>query len=154
MAQCHQVRGHQSIYYIRTLVAGLREGYGSAVKVECELAPVDVVPDQALPLGLIVNEVVSNAFKHAFPGGRTGLITLTLEVTEAEQAVLRVRDNGIGYRPGTPTGMGSRLIRGLAQQIKGDYEFRNENGTLFVLKFPLIAAREDPADKIAPKAAE
>jgi two-component system, sensor histidine kinase PdtaS len=140
--------------YIRTLVAGLREGYGSAVTVECELAPVDVVPDQALPLGLIVNEVVSNAFKHAFPGGRTGLITLTLEVTEAEQAVLRVHDNGVGYQPGTPTGMGSRLIRGLAQQIKGDYEFRNENGTLFVLKFPLIAAREDPADKIAPKAAE
>ena len=98
--------------------------------------------------------MVPNAFKHAFPGGRTGLITLTLEVTEAEQAVLRVHDDGVGYQPGTPTGMGSRLIRGLAQQIKGDYEFRNENGTLFVLKFPLIAAREDPADKIAPKAAE
>jgi hypothetical protein len=45
-------------------------------------------------------------------------------------------------------------LRGVLQQIKGNYEFRNENGTLFVLKFPLITAREDPADKIEPKAAE
>ena len=50
--------------------------------------------------------------------------------------------------------MGSRLIRGLAQQIDGDYEFRNEDGTLFILKFPLITAPEDPADRIQPKAAE
>jgi two-component sensor histidine kinase len=140
--------------YIRTLVAGLREGYGSAVRIDCELASVEVGPDQALPLGLIVNEVVSNAFKHAFPGGQAGLIMLTLETAEAGQAILQVRDNGIGYQSGTTTGMGSRLIRGLAQQIDGDYEFRNEDGTLFILKFPLIAAPEDPADRIQPKAAE
>lgn len=140
--------------YIHTLVVGLREGYGSAVKVECELASVDVTPDQALPLGLIVNEVVSNAFKHAFPDGRTGLITLKLEVTEAGQAVLRVRDNGVGYQPGKSTGMGRRLIGGLAQQIDGDYELRNEDGTLFVLKFPLMAALIDQADKMDSKAAE
>jgi two-component system, sensor histidine kinase PdtaS len=140
--------------YIRTLVAGLREGYGSAVKVECELASVDVTPDQALPLGLIVNEVVSNAFKHAFPGGRPGLITLKLKVTELGQAVLRVQDNGVGYQSGKPTGMGSRLIGGLAQQINGDYEFRNEDGTLFILTFPLIAAPESPTGKTRPKAAE
>ena len=140
--------------YIHTLVVGLREGYGSAVKVECELASVDVTPDQALPLGLIINEVVSNAFKHAFPDGRTGLITLKLEVTEAGQAVLRVRDNGVGYQPGKSTGMGRRLIGGLAQQIDGEYELRNEDGTLFVLKFPLMAALIDQADKMDSKAAE
>jgi two-component sensor histidine kinase len=71
-------------------------------------------------------------------------------VTEAGQAVLRVQDNGVGYRFGKPTGMGSRLIGGLAQQINGDYE----DGTLFVLKFPLSAALEDRADKMEPKAAE
>jgi two-component sensor histidine kinase len=140
--------------YIRTLVTGLQEGYGSAVKVECELASVDVTPDQALPLGLIVNEVVSNAFKHAFPGGRPGLITLKLKVTDAGQAVLRVQDNGVGYQPVKTTGMGSRLIGGLAQQINGTYEYRNEEGTLFVLKFPLMAALDDQADKMEPKAAE
>jgi two-component sensor histidine kinase len=103
---------------------------------------------------MIVNEVVSNAFKHAFPGGRPGLITLKLKVTELGQAVLRVQDNGVGYQSGKPTGMGSRLIGGLAQQINGDYEFRNEDGTLFVLKFPLMAALDDQADKMEPKAAE
>ena len=75
-------------------------------------------------------------------------------MTEAGRAVLRVQDNGVGYQSEKPTGMGSRLIRGLAQQINGDYEFRNEDGTRFVLEFPLMAAREDRAYKMEPKAAE
>jgi two-component sensor histidine kinase len=134
--------------YIRTLIARLREGYGSTADVECSLAPVVVNTDQALPLGLIVNEVVSNAFKHAFPGGRAGLITVTLEATKAGQASLQVRDNGIGYQPGKATGMGSRLIRGLTQQIGGSYEFRNENGTLFVLTFPLMNAAKGAEGRV------
>jgi two-component sensor histidine kinase len=82
------------------------------------------------------------------------LILLTLETTETGQAVLRVQDNGVGYQSGKPTGMGSRLIKGLAQQIRGDYEFRNHDGTLFILTFPLVAAPENLTGKTEPKAAE
>ncbi|MGQ9364958.1 sensor histidine kinase [Azospirillum sp. ST 5-10] len=124
--------------YIRTLVAGLRDGYGSAVAVECRLAPLTVDADLALPLGLIVNEAVSNAFKHAFPDGRPGVIAVSLEAAGDDRAVLRVQDDGVGYAPAARgTGMGSRLIRSLAQQIGGGHAFRDENGTLFVLDFPL-----------------
>ncbi|HEV7368425.1 sensor histidine kinase [Arenibaculum sp.] len=125
--------------YVRTLVEALRGAYGSEVEVSCALSPVMVSPDQALPLGLIVNEVVSNAFKHAFPDGRAGLIEVSLrnETAEADRAVLRVRDDGIGHSPEWTSGMGSRLIRALAQQIGGRHEFRNDGGTVFVLAFPL-----------------
>lgn len=137
--------------YIRALVARLREGYGSAIEIECMLASVTVTTDQALPLGLIVNEVVSNAFKHAFPTGMGGLITVTLETEEPGKAVLQVRDNGIGYPPERRAGMGSRLIRGLTRQIGGSCEFRNENGTLFRLSFPLLDAA---GDRVGERAAE
>ena len=122
--------------YVRRLVAGLHDGYGPGVEVRCELEPVTVGADQALPLGLVVNEVVSNAFKHAFPDGRAGLITVTLAPEGAGHAVLRVRDDGVGYQPGRRVGMGSRLIQGLVQQIGGECEFRDDHGTVFVLRFP------------------
>ncbi|UEM24870.1 ATP-binding protein (plasmid) [Skermanella mucosa] len=147
--------GHLDIAdYIRRLVGGLRDGYGSAVRVQCDLEPVKVSPDQALPLGLIVNEVVSNAFKHAFPDGRPGLITVTLKAEDDGRALLRVRDDGVGYQPGRATGMGSRLIRGLVHQIEGNCEFQDDHGTVFVLDFPLADLQAGRAGRRVPGAAE
>ncbi|WP_029009826.1 sensor histidine kinase [Azospirillum halopraeferens] len=136
--------------YVRTLVMRLREGYGSAAAVHCALDPVAVDPDKALPLGLIVNEVVSNAFKHAFPDGRDGSISVTLQAVPGGPAVLRVHDDGVGYTPDGGSGMGSRLIRSLAAQIGGTVEFRQDGGTLFALTFPLRRATdEEPAARAA-----
>lgn len=126
--------------FLAKLVARLREGHGSHVAVTCHLAPIRVEADQALPLSLIVNEVVSNAFKHAFPGGRAGRIRVSLEPAGDEAAVLTVQDDGVGYEPGKASGMGSRLIRGLAQQLGGRVETRSERGATFVLTFPLGGA--------------
>jgi two-component sensor histidine kinase len=131
--------------YIRTLVASLREGYGSSVTVECTLASIAVAPDHALPLGLIINEVVSNAFKHAFPNQRPGRISISLDVATPGRAHLRIADDGVGFTPGGRTGMGSRLIAGLAQQLEGHFSFRTENGTVFELEFAIPEAGTDPA---------
>lgn len=140
--------------YIRRLVAGLCDGYGSAVKVRCDLEPIKVGVDQALPLGLIVNEVVSNAFKHAFPDGRPGTITVTLKAEEGGHAVLRVRDDGVGFRPGRRVGMGSRLIQGLVRQIEGNCEYQDDHGTVFVLNFPLAGLPAGRAGGPGPGATE
>ncbi|WP_207460816.1 histidine kinase dimerization/phosphoacceptor domain -containing protein [Azospirillum sp. SYSU D00513] len=123
--------------YVRTLLDRLKEGNSPSVAVECDLASVVVGADEALSIGLIVNEVVTNAFKHAFPNGRSGTIRVTIEAAGAGTALLSVRDDGVGYRPGASAGMGSRLIQGLTRQIGGRCEFRNQGGTLFTLAFPL-----------------
>ncbi len=130
--------------YIRSLVARLREGYGSRVEVHCHLAPLRIGPDQALPLSLIVNEAVSNAFKHGYPDGRAGLIVVSLETDpERGAAVLRVVDDGVGYQPGQPPGTGTRLVRGLAQQLDGTVETTSRDGAIFTLTFPLGAGAID-----------
>jgi two-component sensor histidine kinase len=132
--------------YISTLVARLQRSAGNPVAVDCRLAPLQVTPDQALPLGLIVNEVVSNAFKHAFPDGRAGHITVSLERADGH-AVLTVRDDGIGYSPRDTTGnMGMKLIESLTRQIDGRHSFANRGGTIFTLEFPLPPIPDQPAD--------
>lgn len=127
--------------YIRTLVEQLRQSHGAGVSVDCSLDSVVVGADQALPVGLIVNEVVTNAFKHAFPEGRPGTIRVAIGSDRPGEVRVTVQDDGVGYgmgRGGGPSGgMGSRLIRGLTRQVRGHYEFRNDHGTLFILIFPV-----------------
>lgn len=93
--------------------------------------------DQALPLGLLTNEVLFNAFKHAFPDGRHGRIQVSLKrATEGGGVDLVIHDNGVGYQPpAASSGIGARLIKGLVAQIGGDMHLGNEGGTLFRLRF-------------------
>ncbi len=84
------------------------------LRVRAEHAPFGT--NIAAPLGLIVNELVTNAFKYAFPGNRAGTIEVTFRQAETSGFVLTVRDDGIGLCNASE-GLGSRLIRALAHQI-------------------------------------
>jgi len=127
--------------YIRRLVEYLVRSYGAAARIRTEvrLEPLHCHRDVALPCGLIVNELLSNAFKYAFPGGKTGEIRVVLR-REAEGKVhLSVRDNGVGLPPGlgwktSPT-LGLRLVRTLARQIDADVKTSGREGTLFSITF-------------------
>jgi two-component sensor histidine kinase len=132
--------------YLSRLLAGLKESAPANVTLEWKLDPVTVSPDQALPLGLLVNELVANAFKHAFPGGRPGKVSITLGPdTSPEEgeggALLVVSDNGVGQpletAPSAKTGIGSRLIAGFVSQLQGETKVRPVDGTTFELRFPL-----------------
>jgi two-component sensor histidine kinase len=92
---------------------GLRDVRPIAVRVD--VAEVYLPAEQAAPLGLIVNELVTNALKHAFPEERAGTIDVTLK-TEGG-LTLCVRDNGVGCPIDRREGLGSRLTRLLAQQL-------------------------------------
>lgn len=130
--------------YVPKLVQNLKESYGNDVDLVCEIAPIEVDRDHALPLGLIVNEVVSNAMKHAFKDGRKGRIILSLERKEGARGELTIRDNGVGFDPSQETtGMGSRLIRGLVSQLDAEHEFSSDGGTIFVLRFPILDVAAD-----------
>ena len=82
--------------YLARVLAELTRSAPPGVILEWRLAPLQLSPDQALPLGMIVNEVVSNAFKHGFPDG-TGKVDITLtRPLEGNDEVLTIADNGAG----------------------------------------------------------
>lgn len=96
--------------------------------------------DRAIPVGLIVNEVITNSIKHAFTEGKEGVIEV--DVRRSNNSVyLMVRDNGKGMSAEQDQedneSLGMMLIESLTQQIDGTYEFANNDGVSFVLRFPI-----------------
>jgi two-component sensor histidine kinase len=100
----------------RSLGDSLRGLRPVAVRVDAE--PITAGTDKAVPLGLIVNELVTNAFKYAFPDGAEGLVQVILRRVGNGTVELTVRDNGIGC-DSPREGLGSRLVRLLIQQLGG-----------------------------------
>lgn len=134
--------------YLQTLVASIRAGHDPQVNVVEELDDVPVDREAATPLGLILNEVVSNAFKHAFADGREGVVAVRLKRTPEGRGQLTVEDNGLGFDPQTPTkGIGRRLIAALTQQLSGESRFETaiNGGSLFTLIFPLASQETRPS---------
>lgn len=94
--------------------------------------------EQALPLGLIINEAITNAVKHAF-GPDGGIITVELRATKNEKALLRISDNGKGISEKAPSdGSGRKLIRALTDQVRGRFDLSSTSAgtTLEVQFFP------------------
>ncbi|TDK35432.1 hypothetical protein E2F50_14400 [Rhizobium deserti] len=131
--------------YITKLVHDIASGYDAAVQIHLELQPLTVDRDQALPIGMIVNEVVSNSFKYAFAGRSTG--TLSVSLREEDNVLhLVVRDDGPGIGPSLrPRGMGTKLITNFVRQLGGRSSLQNDEGAVFSLTVPLEVASQ-PAD--------
>lgn len=126
--------------YLARVLAGLRDSAPPGVMLEWRLAPLQLSPDQALPLGLIVNEVVSNAFKHAFPDGRKGQVVVSLErPLNGNEAMLVIADNGVGMSetPSGGQGLGTRLIAALVAQLGAKSAAKREGGMRFEMQFPV-----------------
>lgn len=87
-----------------------------AIRVSCE--EIAVKSSQAASVGLIVNELVTNAFKYAFPEGRSGTVEVDVR-SRNEKVVITVRDNGIGCPAEAKSGLGTRLIKLMTAQMKG-----------------------------------
>lgn len=128
--------------YIGELCAYLREslGRGEGIGMELSLHPVTVDLALAVPLGLIINEAVSNAYKHAFPENKPGRTIIIALAREAQGLVLSITDNGIGLsadRIDRPAALGVKLIRGLCRQIDADLDLLSGIGTTVRVKVPL-----------------
>lgn len=124
--------------YLGRLVGNVAAGYGSNVKIDMDTAHVALSGDRAMQLGLLVNEIVSNAFKHAFREGHPG--QLTVKLTEDEPMLdLMIRDNGPGFDPETVVrNMGSRLVEAFAAQLGGDLTIDGSDGTTVRVVFPRV----------------
>ncbi len=125
--------------YIPAIIGKLVESYGREIKLNYDLESIEVDREHALPLGLVANEVVSNAMKYAFPEDREGSLNITLKKSEdGRTGILTIHDNGIGFNPETSSkGTGSKLINGLVAQIQGEIGYHFEQGTRFEMRFPL-----------------
>jgi two-component system, sensor histidine kinase PdtaS len=125
--------------YLQRLIDDLREGSSNDIEMEVEIEPLLVDRDQALPLGLLVNEIVSNAFKHAFQGASSGRIKISLTTVSDREARLTISDNGRGFNPdNAPMNMGSKLVAAFASQLKGEIKTESsKRGTTFTLTFPI-----------------
>ena len=130
--------------YVEELARELSECYGIAsheVNIRIAADDIDLPVQQAIPCGLILNELLSNAMKYAFPDGRSGEITLRFARLESGEFSLSCQDNGIGI-PETfawreASSLGLRIVRILTNQLDGDLTLhRNGGGTGFELKFP------------------
>lgn len=105
-----------------------------ALDVAVEALPADL--DLSMRLGLLVNELVANSAKHAFPGDAAGTVRISLRRTEAERLVLEVGDDGVGAGTLEPSA-GSRLVRALVTQLKGLMEIPPAAaGTLYRIEIP------------------
>ena len=116
--------------YLRDLLSGLGGSYGakaSAVRIDAHIEPVQLDVDRAIPAGLVVNELVSNAFKHGFPGHRTGCIQVGLRGGGTLPVEITVCDDGVGwpagFDPSQSTSLGLRLVHILAKQLQGELQF-------------------------------
>ncbi|MFA7430800.1 MAG: histidine kinase dimerization/phosphoacceptor domain -containing protein [Rhodospirillaceae bacterium] len=133
--------------FLQDLCASIAYSVGAASRgigmhVEADAMPVDL--DLAIPLGLLVNELIANAFRHAFPDGREGMISVQARV-EGTHLIVTVADDGVGYDTAAPTGdsAGSRIIEALSRQLRADVTVATEHGTRCVLSIPLGKERVD-----------
>lgn len=128
-------------FYIRELASYLADSFstGQRIRFEFALAPLEMDVSQAIPLGLILNEAITNAIKYAFPNGRTGIIFITLTKTAPDKCILSVSDNGIGIAPGfnykNSASLGMSLMEGLSGDLDGHLAIENNNGTTIKISF-------------------
>ncbi len=127
--------------YIKTLASDLFQTYSAdpeLIKLKMNLIPVMIDINNAIPLGLILNELVSNSMKYAFPGDKNGEINIKLESND-DKYILTVSDNGVGLPEGLDfqktESLGLQLVNSLTNQIDGTIELDKTLGTKFIIKF-------------------
>ena len=129
--------------YVNNLVDYLKRSYQApGVQITVLGEPIFLGIDTAVSCGLILNELISNALKHAFPNRQAGDIVVELVGNQQREISLRVSDNGVGLPPDLDylqtTSLGLQLVNSLVDQINDHLHFDNTGGTTFIVTFPEI----------------
>ena len=131
--------------YFLNLGEGILDTFSAEerVKIECAMDQLKLDVDTAVPIGLIVNELLTNALKYAFPADIPGTIRISLAQPDAETLTLSVADDGVGKAMGVApkgTGFGSQLVQLLTQQLNGQMHEECQDGTRVSFRFYLNRA--------------
>lgn len=127
--------------YISDLVEYLRDSFDTGIRIEFEtdIAAAELDVTRAVPLGLILNEAITNAIKYAFPNCRAGKITISLKNTGENAFALKIHDDGVGF-PATvditkSKSLGMSLMRGLSKQLGGSLKVASGPGITIAVDF-------------------
>ena len=133
--------------YIRDLAAGLQAVNASDhrdVRVVIESDAIGLTVDTAMSCGLVLNELLTNAFKYAFPAARSGEIRVEAHRLEGGQVGILVGDDGVGLPPeiglGSRGTLGLQLVRAITNQLRGEVAIERDPGTRFRIRFPLASS--------------
>jgi two-component system, sensor histidine kinase PdtaS len=128
--------------YIQELTSYLDDNFNvnNRIKFELDITPIELDVAQAVPLGLILNETITNAIKYAFPDNKQGSITISLHRQAEEYIRLTITDNGKGLPPAFDVAgshsLGMSLIQGLTKQLNGNFEMKSDEGVTITVTFP------------------
>ena len=118
--------------YIPRLANSIFDSYniqGDEIKIEYELDDITLDVATVIPIGLVLNELISNALKYAFPDRKRGMLNVSLSIN-CNNLILSVSDNGIGLNQAEYVkGFGSKLIAAFARKLEGDLKINGEDGT-------------------------
>jgi two-component sensor histidine kinase len=126
--------------YFVNLSENILDSYNETdrITVDFPMPPLELDVDTAVPVGLIVNELLTNSLKYAFPQGKAGKVLLSLTETDKGMLQLRVADNGIGQATDARTqgtGFGTQLVSLLTRQLEGTMQQDSTQGTLISIQF-------------------
>ena len=137
--------------YLDELLKELAEGFAAeerSIESVLEADAMRMPLDTAVPLAFIAVEILTNSFKHAFPSGRAGRITVEVQ-RQGDEAVLKIHDDGVGMSH-EPTGkrrLGLTIVRKLVQQIGGTLEEPPPGSSVFSVRFPIGSDDADQAPR-------
>lgn len=129
--------------YLGGLLDNLQQtmrGEGMGATLVADLQPLQVPTDRAISLGVLVTELVTNAFKYAYPAGDGGEIRVGMHLGSDGMAELIVSDDGPGWTGQGQirgTGLGSRIIKAMTRSVEGEFDYVEGRGTTARLRFPL-----------------
>ena len=130
--------------YMAQLCRHLLRSYGvdpSRIHLNLQIADVSLSLERAIPFGLIVNELLSNSLKYAFPDGRSGSVSIRVDLTTDRNFSLTISDDGIGLPRGFHLqqlkSLGLQLVSDLSVQLSGSLSFSSKSGTEFKMAFPV-----------------
>ncbi len=124
--------------YIKELTSTITSAMvnDSKYRLICNIEPIKLPLEKTLTVGLIINELVTNAIKYAF-GNSKYEIVVSMKKSIDKKIILSVKDNGIGFDPSSPKGTGLELVEMSATQLNGKMEIDTEHGTAIYILFPL-----------------